>query len=45
LSGNWSRILNRNLAYCAEFDAAEYEKSKAALRFRDSATRLFSPLL
>ena len=33
------------LAYCTEFDAEEYSRRSAVLRFRDSAARLFSPLL
>jgi cardiolipin synthase len=35
----------RDLAHCMEFDPAEYQGRSAALRFRDSAARLFSPLL
>ena len=34
-----------DLRDCVEFDPAEYERSNPALRFRDSAARLFSPLL
>lgn len=34
-----------DLAYCTEFDVAEYNKRSTALRFRDSVARLFSPLL
>jgi cardiolipin synthase len=35
----------RDLAHCTEFDPNEYGRSNAALRFRDSVARLFSPLL
>jgi cardiolipin synthase len=35
----------RDLADCTEFDPAEYEARKVGLRFRDSAARLFLPLL
>ena len=35
----------RDLAHCTEFDAAEYRNRNAAVRFRDSVARLFSPLL
>lgn len=35
----------RDLAYCTEFDLAEYRTSGAAIRFRDSVARLFSQLL
>jgi cardiolipin synthase A/B len=35
----------RDLAHCAEFDAAVYEKRNPAIRFRDSVARLLSPLL
>jgi len=35
----------RDLAHCTEFDPAEYRSRDAALRFRDSVARLFSPLL
>jgi cardiolipin synthase len=35
----------RDLAHCTEFDPAEYRSRSAALRFRDSVARLFSPLL
>ena len=35
----------RDLAHCTEFDAAEYRKRNAAVRFRDSVARLLSPLL
>jgi cardiolipin synthase A/B len=35
----------RDLAYCSEFDAAEYRDRNVAVRFRDSFARLFSPLL
>ena len=35
----------RDLAHCTEFDLSEYKSSNVALRFRDSVTRLFSPLL
>jgi cardiolipin synthase len=39
------RDFERDLAYCTEFDTTEYMQNNAALRFRDSVARLFSPLL
>jgi cardiolipin synthase len=35
----------RDLSDCTEFDPAAYEGRNIALRFRDSAARLLSPLL
>jgi cardiolipin synthase len=35
----------RDLAHCTEFDPEEYRQRSAALRWRDSAARLLSPLL
>jgi cardiolipin synthase A/B len=35
----------RDLANCTEFDPSEYARRSTAMRFRDSAARLFSPLL
>ena len=35
----------RDLAYCTEFDPAEYGSRNVAVRLRDSAARLLSPLL
>lgn len=35
----------RDLAQCTEFDLADYHRRHAAVRFRDSVARLFSPLL
>ena len=35
----------RDLAHCTAFDVAEYRGRNAAVRFRDSAARLLSPLL
>jgi cardiolipin synthase len=35
----------RDLIHCTEFDATEYQKRNAAVRFRDSVARVFSPLL
>jgi cardiolipin synthase A/B len=35
----------RDLAHCTEFDASAYDARHAAVRFRDSVARLFSPLL
>ena len=35
----------RDLADCSEFDLAAYQARSPALRFRDSLTRLLSPLL
>lgn len=34
-----------DLLHCAEFDAAEYQRRSVAVRFRDSAARILSPLL
>jgi cardiolipin synthase len=45
LAKELERDFERDLAHCTEFDAAEYQRRNAALRFRDSVTRLFSPLL
>ena len=39
------KAFERDLACCSEFDPAEYAKRGAAVRFRDSVARLFSPLL
>ncbi|GAA0596370.1 cardiolipin synthase [Craurococcus roseus] len=39
------KAFERDLAHCTEFDAAEYRSRNAAVRFRDSAARLLSPLL
>lgn len=35
----------KDLEHCTEFDLAEYEDQNIALKLRDSAARLFSPLL
>jgi cardiolipin synthase A/B len=35
----------RDLADCSEFDAADYQGRSVAIRFRNSAARLLSPLL
>jgi cardiolipin synthase len=35
----------RDLAYCTEFDPAEYQSRGVVIRFRDSVARLFSPVL
>lgn len=35
----------RDLAHCTEFDVTAYRERSGALRFRDSAARLVSPLL
>jgi cardiolipin synthase len=35
----------RDLVHCTEFDATEYQKRNAAVRFRDSVARVFSPVL
>jgi hypothetical protein len=35
----------RDVAYCTEFDPADYRKRNAAVRFRDSVARRLSPLL
>jgi cardiolipin synthase A/B len=45
LAGGLEQDSERDLAHCTEFDPAEYEKRNAAVRFRDSVARLFSPLL
>jgi cardiolipin synthase A/B len=45
LAKELERDFERDLAHCTEFDAAAYKERHAALRFRDSVTRLFSPLL
>jgi cardiolipin synthase len=45
LAQQLERDFARDLADCTEFDIAEYCKRNPALRFRDSATRLLSPLL
>jgi cardiolipin synthase A/B len=35
----------QDLGHCTEFDAAAYRERSAAVRLRDSAARLLSPLL
>jgi cardiolipin synthase A/B len=45
LAQELERDFERDLAHCSEFDAAEYQKRHFAARFRDSAARVFSPLL
>lgn len=45
LAKELERDFERDLADCTEFDAAEYRRRGAAVRFRDSVARLFSPLL
>jgi cardiolipin synthase A/B len=35
----------RDLAHCTEFESREYLARNPAVRFRDSAARLLSPLL
>jgi cardiolipin synthase A/B len=45
LAQQLERDFARDLADCTEFDIAEYCRRNPALRFRDSATRLLSPLL
>jgi cardiolipin synthase len=45
LAKELEQAFERDLAHCTEFDVAEYRERNAALRFRDSVTRLFSPLL
>jgi hypothetical protein len=35
----------RDIPQCTEFDVVEYQRRNVALRFRDSAARLLSPLL
>jgi cardiolipin synthase len=45
LAKQLERDFERDLTHCTAFDAAEYHKRNAAVRFRDSVARLFSPLL
>jgi cardiolipin synthase len=45
LAKQLERDFERDLVHCTEFNIAEYRERHAALRFRDSVTRLFSPLL
>ncbi len=45
LTAALERDFERDLAHCTEFDAEAYRKRNVALRFRDSVTRLLSPLL
>jgi cardiolipin synthase A/B len=45
LAKELEQAFERDLIHCTEFDVAAYEERHAALRFRDSVTRLFSPLL
>lgn len=35
----------RDFVHCTEFNRSEYWKRNAAVRFRDSVARVFSPLL
>jgi cardiolipin synthase len=39
------RAFKRDRANCEEFSVEDYRKSRSLRRFRDSAARLFSPLL
>jgi cardiolipin synthase len=45
LAERLERDFQRDLEHCTEFDAAEYKRRNVAARFRDSVTRLISPLL
>jgi len=45
LAKELEEAFHRDLAHCTEFDPGEYRKRGAAIRFRDSVARLFSPLL
>jgi cardiolipin synthase len=45
LARELEQAFERDLVHCTEFDPAEYKERHAALRFRDSVTRLCSPLL
>jgi cardiolipin synthase A/B len=45
LARELGQAFERDLVHCTEFHVAEYRKRNAALRFRDSVTRLCSPLL
>ena len=45
LAAELENDFRRDLVHCTEFDRADYQRLNAALRFRDSAARLFSPLL
>jgi cardiolipin synthase len=39
------RAFERDREECEEFSVDEYRKSRSLRRFRDSAARIFSPLL
>jgi cardiolipin synthase A/B len=45
LARELEQSFERDLVHCTEFHVAEYRERNAALRFRDSVTRLCSPLL
>jgi cardiolipin synthase len=45
LASELEQAFERDLAYCTQFDPAEYRSRSIAVRFRDSVARLFSPLL
>jgi cardiolipin synthase len=45
LARELEQAFERDLVHCTEFHVAEYRERNAALRFRDSVTRLCSPLL
>jgi cardiolipin synthase len=45
LAQELERDFERDLGHCTEFDPAEYQNRNAAVQFRDSVARLFSPLL
>ncbi len=45
LAGDLEEAFLRDLAFCTAFDPEDYQARNVALRFRDSAMRLISPLL
>ena len=45
LAGQLEEDFVRDLADCSEFDPVQYGQANIAVRFRDSAARLLSPLL
>jgi cardiolipin synthase len=45
LAAELAATFERDLAECTEFDPAAYRRRNPAVRFRDSVTRLVSPLL
>jgi cardiolipin synthase A/B len=45
LARELEKDFERDLIHCTEFSPKEYKKRSAAVRFRDSVARVFSPLL